>query len=153
MRVVVCKWVHLVFKREKDKERERGGGEGDRVWSVVTLCGYIVVRPRLRQGLDSSQRPHTSAGNVSDWRTALRFIYVQDLARVLRSGSHPCNRDRLGIFLSHWSPVSPSEWWPHSNTGVQKVKVSSRSTVSHFFLKNTRAPLQSFKQTCIHACM
>ena len=45
-------------KRERERERERERKRrkrrvslgGDRVMAVVTVCGYIVVRPGLRRG-------------------------------------------------------------------------------------------------------
>ncbi|CAB1418424.1 unnamed protein product [Pleuronectes platessa] len=51
-------YVHLLAKREQNKERE---GEEER---RVAPCGYIVVCPRRSEGWNLSERPRTSAGKV-----------------------------------------------------------------------------------------
>lgn len=160
MRVIVCKWVHLVVKREKNKERE----EERKVARVTVSGGCHCVW--LYSGLSQAEAGSWIAPVTAyiHWQSVCLIdsfeFHIYKLCPA-SSGRHPRNEGRLVILFS-WGSACYAEvpplligplrvmtsllhWCP------KKVEMSSKSTLSAF--KNTRKPSQSFKQACSHACM
>lgn len=151
--LLVLKWIHLVIKRD-EKKNERGGLRGWPCLAVVTVFGYIVVRPRLWQRRELSQQT-----TCVHWQTALSSIYTHKL-RPTSSGHHP-HKWRPSGDLSISVEVLPflagpsKEWRPHSYTVSNKTKQKKkRKRLAYKTDSRTHTPAvsQSFKQTCIHVC-
>lgn len=162
MRVIVLKWVHLVVKREKNKERERER----RVARVTVSGGRHCVW--LYSGLSQAKAgswvvPATAYVHwQSIWLMDSFEFHMYKLCPA-SSGRHPmkvtkavwwsCPLGDVSVTLKsclYW--LAPSEWWPHSCTGVQKKLKCPLKVLCPLSKTHAHARSLSNRHASVHAC-